>query len=348
MTSKSEILERWAEFYVDLYSDDSPDTVIDDSQEEPIPPILRSEILFAINNLKPGKSPGLDNIYSEYIKAGGDPLLDALHILFNKITTSLIVPQPFREALIVVLFKKGNRLDCKNYRPISLLSHIYKIFISIIANRVKHDLYASLPETQAAYQPGRGTIEQIIALEQIIEKSIEFNNPVYLVFIDFTKAFDSIKLPCLWKLLEETSINKKYINLLKCTYQNSKACIKTDIGISRHFDILKGVKQGDILSAILFCIVIASIIYKTESSCNSAFSIGGHLLSNLGYADDIATLNYSELEMQKYIDTLAKNAEEVGLFINVSKTKCMTTNKNNQPLNLKVYGKPISQVTELI
>ena len=105
--------------------------------------------------------------------------------------------------------------------------------------------------------------------------------------------------------------------------------------------ILEGVKQGDILSAILFCIVIASIINKTESSWNSGFSIGGHLLSDLGYADDIATLNNSEIEMQKYINILAKNAEEVGLFINVSKTKYMSTNKNKQPLNLTVYGKQI-------
>ena len=76
-------------------------------------------------------------------------------------------------------------LECGNYRPISLLSHIYKVFISKIASCVKRDLYDSFPASQAAYQPGRGTIEQIIALEQMIEKSIEFNNPVHVAFIDF-------------------------------------------------------------------------------------------------------------------------------------------------------------------
>ena len=76
------------------------------------------------------------------------------------------------------------------------------------------------------------------------------NNPVYIVFIDFTKAFDSIKLEHHWKLLEETSINKRHINLLKLTYQNSTAMIKSNIGITRAVQILKGVK----LSAILFYI----------------------------------------------------------------------------------------------
>ena len=87
----------------------------------------------------------------------------------------------------------------------------------MIASRVKRDLYDSFLASQAAYQPGRGTIEQIIALEQIIEKSIEFNNHVRIAFIDFTKAFDSIKLDKLWKLLETTSMNKRYINLLELT-----------------------------------------------------------------------------------------------------------------------------------
>ena len=195
ITNKTDIQERWAEFYEDLYLDVSDPTSIDDSDEDQIPPILRSEIVHCISLLKSGKSAGLDNIYSEYLKAGGESLIDALDILFNKIRTTNKVPQKFNEALIVVLFKKGIRLYCRNYHPISLLSHIYKLFISIIANCVKNSLYESFPESQAAYQPVRGTIEQIIALDQMLEKSIEFNNLLYFVFIDFTKAFDSIKLP---------------------------------------------------------------------------------------------------------------------------------------------------------
>ena len=98
--------------------------------------------------------------------------MNALLHLFLKIQETGKVPQKFKDALIVVLYKKNSRLDCGNYRLISLLSHIYKLFISIIANRVKNDLYASFPASQAAYQSGRGTIEQIFALEQIIEKQL--------------------------------------------------------------------------------------------------------------------------------------------------------------------------------
>ena len=72
-----------------------------------------------INHLKTGKSPGLGNIYSEYFKASGEPLVDALHLIFTKIRSTFAVPKAYKEALLVMLFKKGSRLDCGNYGPIS-------------------------------------------------------------------------------------------------------------------------------------------------------------------------------------------------------------------------------------
>ena len=348
LTSRSEILEQWATFYEELYNDDYTPIPVDDSCDPNIPEITNSEIEHHIKLLKNGKSAGLDNIYSEYLKAGGEHIISALHILFNIIIKTNTVPSSFKKALIVVIFKKGMRTECKNYRPISLLSHIYKLFTSIISTRVKNDLYSSLPHSQAAYQPNRGTTEQIFALEQIIEKSIEFNNPVHILFIDFTKAFDSITLSSLWALLEKTSINKRYINLLQSTYNGSESAIKTDIGVSRFVKILKGVKQGDILAAILFCIIVASIILLSEEECDTGFSIGGQILSNLSYADDIAAMSHNRVMLQKFIDALSKHAKNVGLSINISKTKCMTTDKIDKKLSLTIYDQPIDQVTQFV
>ena len=237
-------------------------------------------------------------------------LINILEKFFNAILTTGDIPQNFKEALIVVLFKKDDRSECKNYRPISLLSHIYKLFMTIIGDRIKSDLYLSFPSSQAAYQPGRGTTEQVFSLCQLIEKSIDFNEPLHIIFIDFTKAFDSIRFDKLWTILNNTTIvNKNYINLLKSLYDGSCASIKTDIGITRNIAIKKGVKQGDVLSAILFCIVLASVILKTEQQCpDSGYSIGGQILSNLSYADDIALLNIDIASLQRFINALALNA----------------------------------------
>ena len=325
LTSKNDILERWASYYEELYAqtdDNGNSTPItqneletlpiteqliklvlseiktrkspgpDDDDEQTnnnnqyftalndleIPTITVEEIKHAISKLKNGKSPGLDEIYNEYIKAGGEPLINALQILFNNILKYGVVPQNFKEALIVILFKKGNRSECKNYRPISLLSHIYKLFMTIIAKRITNDLYTCFTKTQAAYQPGRNTTEQIFALEQLIEKSIEFNRPMHIVFIDFKKAFDSINLNKLWKILDRTPINKNYINLLKSTYDQSTAIIKTDLGISRRIDIKRGAKQGDILSAILFCVALSAVLLLTEEENATGYTIGGEII----------------------------------------------------------------------
>ena len=102
--------------------------------------------------------------------------MNALLHLFLQIKQSGKIPQQLNETLIAVLCKKNSRLECENYRPISLLSHIYKFFISIIALQVKEDRYASFSESQAAYQPDRGTLEQVIAIEQIIKQAEVKNN----------------------------------------------------------------------------------------------------------------------------------------------------------------------------
>ena len=82
--------------------------------------------------------------------------------------------------------------------------------------------------------------------------------------------------------------------------------------------------------------------------CSSRLHIGGQLLSNLSYADDIAAVSKSQIDLQNFLNSLARHATEVGLSINVSKTECMTTDKSNQPLHLSIYDKPIKQVTEFV
>ena len=94
----------------------------------------KSEVETSIKKLKPGKSPGADQICLEFLKAGGPMLVNILEKFFNAILTTGVIPQNFKEALIVVLFKKDDRSECKNHRPISLLSHIYKLFMTIRQN----------------------------------------------------------------------------------------------------------------------------------------------------------------------------------------------------------------------
>ena len=98
LTSREEILERWAVFYEELYDDPNPCDPLSADDELPIPSITKSEIITAINRLASGKSPGIDRIHSEFLKAGGDAMVNILHILFNLILDTGEIPSTFKKA----------------------------------------------------------------------------------------------------------------------------------------------------------------------------------------------------------------------------------------------------------
>ena len=103
------------------------------------------------------------------------------------------------------------------------------------------------------------------------------------------------------------------------------------------------------LSAVLFCVALSVIIFKTEEECDdSGYSIGGQILSNLGYADDIALMNKDIDKLQAFLSCLSKNAKEIGLEVNIKKTKSLTTDKLQPELNFRIDGIKLEQVTEFI
>ena len=200
-----------------------------------------SEIENGLKKLNKGKSPGPDNITPELLIAGGPVLQTWLMFLIDSNLQNRVIPDELNVSEIVTLFKKGDPLDCGNYRPISLLSHVYKLLMQVVYTRIKKDLIEALPKEQAAYQPGHSTIEQIQTIQQIIEKSIEFQQPCVICFIDYTKAFDSIDQTKLWEILYNvTNIDPSYINLLAKTYEKAKS--KNKLRYNKSFSASGGCK----------------------------------------------------------------------------------------------------------
>ena len=224
----------------------------------------------------------------------------------------------------MTIFKKGDIMNCNNHRPITLLNQVYKILAQIIYRRTANTLKESLPSTQAAYQSGRSAVEQIQSLQQIIEKAKEFNLGGFICFVDYTKAFDSIDQSKLWQTLQQcTNLSPAYINFLIKVYEGSSATIRTAVGNTRVINILKGVKQGDVLSALLFCIVISVITYRAFNNKSYRLSIGGSNWSDLSYADDLAVVAKDKAELIEMMERLSEESAYFGLKINFTKTKIM-------------------------
>ena len=155
------------------------------------------------------------------------------------------MPDDFRDALIVALYKnKGSKSDCGNYRGISLLSVAGKIFARILLNRLITVSERSLPEAQCGFRPGRSTVDMIFVVRQVQEKCIEQNKALYSVFIDLTKAFDTITGEALWTVLERDGCPKKFVRLIRLLHDGMTRQVLCSGDQSAAFSITNGVKQG--------------------------------------------------------------------------------------------------------
>ena len=146
----------------------------------------------AILSLKKRKAPGLDGIVAELIQHASSVCGLFLHQLFLEIWKTGRLPKAWKRQEIVVLHKAGSGKECSNYRTIVLMSHASKILLTIILNRMKEKIEAELPDEQAGFRAGRSTVDMLYVLQIIIEKSLEWQNPISILFIDYRKAFDTV------------------------------------------------------------------------------------------------------------------------------------------------------------
>ena len=162
--------------------------------------------------------------------------------------------------------KKGDLSDCNNWRGITLLSVPGKIFCSILLNKIRSAVDHVLREEQAGFRPGRSCIDQIFALRNILEQSNEWQSPLIINFIDFQKAFDCVDRKALWRIMELYGIPIKIIDLIKNLYENSTCTALVNGERTDPFPVNTGVRQGCILSPILFCIAIDFVMRTTNET----------------------------------------------------------------------------------
>ena len=260
ITDKAKVLDRWRKHFEDLLN---RDLTVDDEVVNSLPqhPVLdelahnpsREEVQKVINQLVSNKAPGNDCIPAEIFKFGGGSLIDKLLDLFVLIWETGSVPQNFKDASIIHLYKnKGARNVCDNHRGISLLSVAGKILARVVLNRIiTHVVPDVYPESQCGFRAGKGTIDMIFALRQIQEKAREQNNDLYMVFIDLTKAFDTVYRPALWKVLRKLSIPENMLSVISSFHDGMKASVRAGGESSASFNVSNGTKQGCVMAPVL-------------------------------------------------------------------------------------------------
>ena len=172
---------------------------INETAEEPAPTEI--EVLLAIGKLKNRKAAGYDEMFAEYLKRGGDILTRKVYELIVKIWNSEEIPEDWRKSIIVPLFKKGDRSMCDNWRGISLLSVVGKVFTNIILERLSKSVDEKLSENQAGFRKERGCSDQIFTLRRIMEQAKAENITMHMCFIDLKAAYDTVNKKALFSVL---------------------------------------------------------------------------------------------------------------------------------------------------
>lgn len=380
LTKHEDILQRWADhFYLVLNRPSVVDiTVLDEipqlsekSQLAPAPDI--DEVTDAIQQISSGKASGSDGLPAEIFKCGGETMTERLTQLYSLIWQRQSVPQDFKDATIIHLYKrKGERSVCDNHRGISLLSIAGKILARVIFNRMTTHITSSiLPESQCGFRSGRGTADMIFTARQLQEKCREQHKDLYMIFVDLTKAFDTVNRDLLWKLLLKIGCPRNLVNIIVSFHDGMSAQVIDSGDSSKPFEVKNGVKQGCVLAPLLFNVYFSMMLHVAFSNCdkgiylqsrsdgsifnlrrfNAKTKVKDILSRDLLFADDCALVAHNLEDIQSIMDCFAHAAQRFGLTVSLKKTEILFQPRPGTPYIppvVRVYGTPLRSVDRFV
>ena len=310
--------------------------------------ITKEEISKCLHSLKNGKSSGLDCISNEMLKYGETSLLPCMLKIFNSILQLGIYPSEWKKGYLNPIYKAGPRSDPSNYRGISIMSCLGKLFNCILNNRLNECLSETnvIDESQIGFQKKARTSDHMLVLRTLTEKYTKQNNSkLFTCFIDFRKAFDSVLHQALFLKLQKCGISGLFYNIIKNMYANNVLMVKIGQVLTDEFRSELGVRQGDTLSPNLFKIFINDLVDIFDSNCD-AVTVGDFPLNCLMYADDLILISESEKGLQNCLNKLEHYCKDWCLDINIDKTKSLVFNKSGRllPYSFHINGKMIENV----
>lgn len=350
-------MQRWAEYFRETLNGEAAEASMAALEKPPIhdniqvdPPTIE-EVRIAIQRLKNNKSAGLDNIPAELIKFGGEEVAKHFHQIATKIWTDESWIDQWNECWINPIFKKGEKTLCSNYRGISVLNIGYKIFSTILCERLKPYLANIIGNYQCGFRPGKSTTDQIFTLRRLLEKTLEFQIDTHHLFIDFKQAYDSIDRKSLFTTMSSFGIPSKLNRLCWLTLANTTSVVRIGKETSEQFSTKQGFRQGDALSCDFFNLCLEKII--RDSTTATTGSIYTKSTQILGYADDIDIIGRRKEDVETSFVEIERAAQIVGLKINPGKTKYMFASssearRNDFPQNVNIGQHHFEVVKEFI
>ena len=274
---------------------------------------------------------------AEMLKAGGHLVEEKLWKFFRRVWNEVDVPKDWESGIVMPLFKKGNRMDLDNYRGISLMDVVGKVFSGILRDRLESFYEGKIVEEQAGFRKGRGCVDQGYTLAQVVLKRLEVQKNTYLCFVDLKKAYDSVWREGLFRRMADDGVPEKLLSLVKRWYKNVNVRIRVNDVESDWFQSKVGVRQGDTLSPLLFNIFINGIVGKVKES-GLGIKISNEVVSVLLFADDMVLVAENEIELGHLMGKVKEYCDKWQLVVNVNKTKVVVVSKDGNEVAKVKYG----------
>jgi len=325
-TDKREIVKLFRKHFEILLNRQGQDSTNEDMTYHTVEPDIgepkQEEVTRIIGTLKNNKSPSENKIPAELLKKGGKDLINALYGIISEVWKRETMPEEWNTAIICPIFKKGDPMLVSNNRGISLLDTGYKVFTSLLLERISPYATEIVGKYQCGFRKGKSTIDHIHTIRQIAEKRYEYNEDLHLVFIDFKQAYDSINREELWKVLRYLGIPQKYINLIKMCNRKTNLKVKS------------GLRQGDALSPMLLNIALEWLMRTANETRKMEV---GEIETILAYADEVVIMENSRNKVEQTTIKFLEAGKIMGLEVNQEKTKYMCISQNDRnDLSLRV------------
>lgn len=326
-TNPADICQLFAEFFQSVYkSHDKLNTLppmkLISNNTIHIPTISVDDVYNGIAEMNHGS--GNDNVSTTILKNLASCLSYPLTILFNVSLKTGVFPEIWKKSMIIPIYKTGKRCDVKNYRGISKLSPIPKLFEMIVCNYLYFNVKSLLAHEQHGFIRQRSTTTNLLSLSNIIFNAFETNSQVDVIFTDFSKAFDSPQFEILLDKLHGFGMSPIFLKWIETYLRDRKQVVSMNGTMSKSIDVHSGVPQGSHLGPVLFNMFINEIASTFEfSKC-------------LMYADDLKIIKTTSCpqhcyELQSDLDRLYDWSVANKLHLNIGKCKIMTFYRNKDP-----------------
>ncbi len=269
-------------------------------QDELDRPISINDVKSAKRVLSRNKASSADYLINEYFLETGDIIAAHLVDVFDMVFDTGHFPEMWTKGIIIPLHKKPSIDDTNNYRGITLVSCMAKLFTTILNKRLTDWCEANsiLTDAQFGFRKGRSTVDAIFVLSSLIEKTLNDKNRLYCAFVDLRKAFDSVNRNALWYKLHQCGIGGKMLRITRSMYMLVKSCVKHCGTYSEFFEYSIGLRQGEVMSPLMFSVFLEDLELYLQDHVGSGLELGELALVLLLFADDMVILGKSVDELQ--------------------------------------------------